>query len=139
MRLSLPFILSSLLPAASALQTIYLGYITTNNRYGSYIAWFSDSDPCDGTSFGNIFNQFRDCDRPITILGHEGITFTGCQTPAQTPGANGGYPTGVSDDGAPALSCSRDGYPSPGSEGTFIARCNGPSNFGYVTIIEYCS
>ena len=133
MRLSLSLYLSSLLPATSALQRIYLGYITSNNRYGSYIAWFSDSDPCsDGTSFGNIFNQFRNCDQAISILGHEGITFTGCPNP-------GSYPTGVSDGGAPALTCSRDGYPSPGSEGSFIARCEGPSNFGYVTIVEYCS
>ena len=129
MRFTLPLALGALIPAATALQTIYLGY-ATYGRYGPYVAWFSDSDVCsDGTAFGSIVgSSFSDyCNKDITILGHTNITFTGCQ--------GGNYAGGVSDLGAPALTCSRQGYEST----NFDTRCNGPAVSGYVTKLEYCS
>ncbi len=40
------FAILSLLPFATALQTIYLGVDSASGQQGTYIAFFSDSDPC---------------------------------------------------------------------------------------------
>jgi len=92
--------------AVSALQIIYVGTIggCGSNKYGpDWYVWFIDGPACTtGTDagptqyFGNEL-----CSKNITILGHEHITFTGCTYPYGLQGP----PTGVSDNGAPALRC----------------------------------
>ena len=115
--------------AVTALQTIYLGTTYTTYR-GSYIAFFSDSDPCnDGTVFGSTPN-FQDCNKDLTILGHTNITFTGC-----TYDRAGFLPTGVSDLGAPALTCKPVSNPPQG----YYATCYGSPTVGrYVSLTKYC-
>ena len=127
MRFTLP--LALIIPAATALQTIYLATLSYNGRYGNYLAFFSDSDACnDGVAFGSI-NTFTYCDVPLTLLGHENITFTGCPNP-------GNLPTGVADEGAPALTCQQVYYPPPAA---FYDRCDLPGKGGYVSLLLYCS
>ncbi|KAN0071601.1 hypothetical protein V8E54_010197 [Elaphomyces granulatus] len=94
----------------SALQNIYIGTIggCGSNKYGpDWWVWFIDGPACTtGTDVGptQYFGNEL-CGKNVTILGHQFITFTGCPPPPY-----GGYipgpPTGVSDDGAPALTCS---------------------------------
>jgi len=97
---------ASIISSAAALQTIFLGTITLpEDKYSpEYYAWFSDAPVCDTGSFANNPYFGSPCDEPITILGHDGILFTGC--PPATPGSNAfRWPTGVSDGGNPALTC----------------------------------
>ncbi|CAD6581309.1 MAG: hypothetical protein ASARMPRED_000579 [Alectoria sarmentosa] len=160
MHLSLSFL--SLLPLTMALQTIYLAVDTSSGQQyvsssvlfplsinldrpplktGTYIAFFSDSDPCnDGTRFGNLPQGFDNCNQNLTILGHPDITFTGCKPYTGYPGS---LPTGVSDGGAPALKCvSATNPPSatsrPNAEYGVYEICN-TNNGGFVNVVEYCS
>ena len=92
--------------AVTALQNIYIGTIggCGTNKYGpDWYTWFIDGPACtEGTDagptqyFGNEL-----CGKNITILGHQYITFTGCEPPYGLEGP----PTGVSDNGVPALTC----------------------------------
>jgi hypothetical protein len=86
---------------ASAIQNIFLGATSPTGDLDYSIAWFTDSNGCqDGTvqgpGFLGPFPTF--CAGTWTILGHTGITFTGCNSGDH-------YPNGVSDGGAPALTC----------------------------------
>jgi hypothetical protein len=119
--------------AVTALQNIYIGTIGGCGQYmlgPDWYVWFIDGPACTtGTDAGAV--QFFGytggdlCGKNITILGHQYIMFTGCP-----PAADGGFPygppTGVSDNGVPALTC--EAYyaptqlcPSPcGSEPTYV-------------------
>lgn len=95
----------------TALDCLYLGNITTcgTNKYGpDWLIWFTDSSPCtDGVDAGptqNFGNGLCDEGDSFTVDGHSGITFTGC-TPVAPPYYVPGPPTGVSDNGVPALTC----------------------------------
>ncbi|KAN0067950.1 hypothetical protein V8E54_013878 [Elaphomyces granulatus] len=83
----------------SALQNIFIGTIggCGTNKYGT------DVGPTQ--YFGNGL-----CGKNVTILGHEFITFTGCAIPPYGPIP--GPPTGVSDNGIPALTCKPVRLPS---------------------------
>lgn len=113
----------------------------TRNNSPHYIAFFSDSDPCtDAVLFPNGFALFgfHECDERITILGHENITFTGC--PPTDSLFTQSLPTGVADDGVPALTCE----PAPGPPYESFSFCpyipgNDQVNVGSVAVIEYCS
>ncbi|CAD6575065.1 MAG: hypothetical protein ASARMPREDX12_007079 [Alectoria sarmentosa] len=139
MHLSLSFL--SLLPLTMALQTIYLAVDTSSGQQGTYIAFFSDSDPCnDGTRFGNLPQGFDNCNQNLTILGHPDITFTGCKPYTGYPGS---LPTGVSDGGAPALKCVPATNPPsatsrPNAEYGVYEICN-TNNGGFANVVEYCS
>src|SRR5467141_2431110 len=91
----------------SALQDIYIGTIGTcgTDKYGpDWFVRFKDGPACaTGIDVGPTGNGL--CDKNVTILGHKFITFTGCPPPPYG-GSIPGPPTGVSDDGAPALTCS---------------------------------
>ncbi|KAN0071597.1 hypothetical protein V8E54_010193 [Elaphomyces granulatus] len=102
----------------SALQAIYIGSIDGcgSDKYGpDWWVRFKDGPACaTGIDVGPTSDGL--CGKNITVLGHQFIMFTGCSTPygISTPGP----PTGVSDDGVPALSCSPitmpdQGCPSP--------------------------
>ena len=99
---SLAALLTLYLGSASAIQNIFLGAINPPGDELDYsIAWFTDGDPCEdgtvqGPGFLGPFPSF--CAGEWTILGHTGITFTGCNSGDH-------YPNGVSDGGAPALTC----------------------------------
>ena len=127
---------TSIIPITTALQSIYLGTLSTSAAR-SFIAFFSDSNPCaDGTLFGFTPRGFADCDENLTILGHPNITFTGCKAVAGSPGT---LPTGVADNGAPALKCKSKSNP-PGSQ--YFANCPLTANSaiaGPVNLLEYCS
>ena len=131
---------ASLLPRATrALESMYFG---TLGGAGAlfYFTWFSDSDPCaDGTVlvYYNVGFHCNTLDDPITVLGHENLTFTGC--PAEWPH----YPTGVSDNGVPALTCVPASNPPDGPYGEFAdcpyPRVNPDFYIGGVSVLEYCS
>jgi hypothetical protein len=97
-----------LLTSASAIQNIFIGIKQASCGSGSikggqYDLWFTDSDVCsDGLVTGYPRFATSLCEQEYTILGHTGITFTGCTQPSM---GNLGLPTGVSDGGAPALTC----------------------------------
>lgn len=84
-----------------SLQNIHIGTIQTcggSNKSGpeDWYVWFSDSPACtSGTDLGPSTDSL--CEKTATVLGHTGITFTGC--------GQAGAPTGISDNGAPALTC----------------------------------
>ena len=140
MHLSL-FLMSLLASVTTALQTIYLGTDSASGISGAYIAWFSDSDPCnDGTRFGYLPRGFNDCNEPLTILGHTNITFTGCNTGIHAS-SYPTLPTGVSDNGAPALKCVAAQNPpsAPGYKDGRFEVCIGGKNGGIVSVVEYCS
>lgn len=139
-KMHLSISLLSFLPLATALQTIYLGTDAAVRNQGQYIAWFSDSNPCnDGTQFGYLPRGFNDCDVPLTILGHTNITFTGCNTGIHAS-SYPTLPTGVSDDGVPTLTCVAAENPpdAPGYEDGVYDLCGG-NNGGIVNVVEYCS
>ena len=103
------FTISALYAASAvALQNVYIGVKQENCGSGSvkggrYDLWFIDSDVCnDGVITGYPRFATSLCADTYTILGHTGITFTGCSPPSM---GNPGLPTGVSDDGNPALTC----------------------------------
>ncbi|KAM0794225.1 hypothetical protein BDR22DRAFT_827111 [Usnea florida] len=125
------FSLLSLSSFAMGIQTIYLGYVE-NSAQNAYIAWFSDSpDVCtEGTVFGEhqFGSPFTYCDDDITILSHTNITFTGCN-----PHNTTSLPTGVSDLGAPALTCNAASTPPGG----FPCAANGGA--GVIEVLEYCT
>ena len=129
---------TSMVPLATALQSMYFGSFGEAGGY-FYFTWFSDSDPClttDGVILDYILSGFH-CDRPFTMMGHENLTFTGCA--ADYPN----HPTGVSDNGAPALTCVPASNPPDGPYGLF-ANCPYPQvdpNYyvGFVSVSEYCS
>ncbi|KAF1808657.1 hypothetical protein P152DRAFT_462374 [Eremomyces bilateralis CBS 781.70] len=109
MHFSLLTTLTALVASTTALQTIYIGNKNENCGSGSvkggrYDIWFSDSDVCqDGLIYGYPrFNTWL-CEGNYTLLGHEGISFTGCEPPDYI--GDYSFPTGVSDDGVPALTC----------------------------------
>lgn len=107
-----PLLLLSLSPllatTATALQNIYIGvkYAPCGSgsiKGGQYDLWFIDSPVCtDGLVTGYPRFATSLCTDTYTILGHTGITFTGCTPPSM---GNPGLPTGVSDGGNPALEC----------------------------------
>ena len=140
MRVTIPQLLlaTSMVPLATALQTMYFGFFGGAGAE-FYFTWFSDSDPCLATD-GVILNYVEvgfHCDEPFTMMGHENLTFTGC--PADYPH----YPTGVSDNGLPALTCEPASNPPDGPYGLF-ADCPYPQvnpNYyiGGVGVAEYCS
>ena len=127
---------TSLIPLATSLQSIYLATLSTSAAR-SFITFFSDSNPCtDGTLFGFTPRGFADCNEDLTILGHPNITFTGCK-PAV--GYSSSLPTGVADNGAPALKCKPQSNPA-GSQ--YYANCPLTANSaiaGPVNLLEYCS
>ncbi|CAF9936639.1 MAG: hypothetical protein ALECFALPRED_006908 [Alectoria fallacina] len=127
-----------LVPFTTALQTIYLATLASSGG-NNYLAFFSDSNPCtDGTRFGYLPVGFDNCNQDITILGHENITFTGCKPYTGYPGT---LPTGVADDGTPALKCKPASNP-PGSLYGLYASCEPDANndnVGGVSLLEYCS
>src|SRR5450432_996447 len=98
----------SLASTISALQTIYVGIKDEDCGSGSikggrYYIWFSDSDPCSSDALITGYPGYGTdlCEDTYTLLGHTGLTFTGCPHPAySTP-----WPTDVSDGGNPALVC----------------------------------
>ena len=110
------------------------------HRPSQCIAFFSDSDPCnDGTTFGGPYCDGSFCNEDITILGHPNITFTGCK--AHKNLVTEEIPSGVSDNGTPALKCKQASNP-PGSLYGVYAVCNGGTsskNGGYVNVDSYCS
>lgn len=144
MHLSLPLL--SLLPLTTyALQTIYLGTRSVPGQQpgspGRYIAWFSDSDPCnDGVKAGELPFGFPDCYQPLTILGHTNITFTGCNTDNHS-NSYPTLPTGVNDNGVPALQCVVAENPpsAPGYEDGRYEDCDLGDDSGIVQVVEYCS
>lgn len=96
----------------------------------AYIAWFSDSsDVCEqGTVFGDHSGgDFTYCDQDLTLLDHPNITFTGCDPSSLTS-----LPTGVSDEGNPALICA----PATTPPGGFPCAANGGA--GVIEVLEYC-
>jgi hypothetical protein len=99
----------------SALQNIFIGTIggCGTNKYGpDWWVWFRDAPACTtGTDVGptQYFGNGL-CGKNVTILGHEFITFTGCAIPPYGPIP--GPPTGVSDNGIPALTCKPVRLPS---------------------------
>ncbi len=113
-------------------------------RPSECIAFFSDSNPCtDGNaSFSYVTNAYCSgnfCNEPITILGHQNTVFTGCKSVNNTVTKE--IPTGVSDNGAPALKCKPVSNP-PGSQYGVYAYCpadQGNTNVGYVNVDAYCS
>jgi hypothetical protein len=119
--------------SVSALQNVYIGTIEgcSSNKYGpDWYVWFTDGPACTtGSDLGPTSNMGGGlCGRDVTILGHSGITFTGC--PSKT-----GAPTGVSDGGAPALTCHPVSIPNQ--------RCPSPCGYPYpdvtVTTAYQCS
>ena len=116
--------------------------LTQHSHRNHFIAFFSDSNPCtDGTLFGIPQIGFQNCNQPLTILGHQNITFTGC--PPYTTTFPGSLPTGVADSGAPALKCKPKANPPNGPYGGY-ADCpyipgNDKVNVGSVSLLEYCS
>lgn len=127
---------TSSIPLAASLQSICLG-VLGNSAARSFITFFSDSNPCtDGTLFGFTPRGFADCNENLTILGHQNITFTGCKPLTGSPGS---LPTGIADNGAPALKCKPQSNP-PGSQ--YYANCPLTANSaiaGPVSLLEYCS
>lgn len=119
-----------LAPVTTAIQNIVLAtqYLScSTNKYGDYAMWFSDSPVCKEalTYQGNVVFGRTLCDRPpTTLLGHTGITFTGCGT------TNGAWPTGVRDGGNPALTC-RSYPPFTPSIDCPGGSCSGTSTFYY--------
>lgn len=130
-----------LLPLTTALQPIYLGKDQPPNQPPTYIAWFSDSDPCnDGVRFGSFNRGFLECQTQLTLLGHPNITFSGCNN-GMHASSYPTLPTGVNDGGVPVLTCVGAGNPSDApefGEGRFVS-CIGGSNEGVVNVVEYCS
>jgi hypothetical protein len=94
---------ATLLSSAAAIQTIFVGVKeaecgSASVNGGRYALWFSDSPACkESTVTGYPGYATNLCDGEYSILGHDGITFTGCD--------EDGIPTGVSDGGNPALNC----------------------------------
>lgn len=99
-------------------ETIYLGesmcFCPGNgpSRGGQHSFWFSDAPVCKKENRvdtgSRVYGPRGLCTQgPYTLQGHGGITFTGCG------GANGDAPTGVRDNGVPALRC----VPFVGSNG----------------------
>ncbi|MCJ1454040.1 hypothetical protein MMC28_004390 [Mycoblastus sanguinarius] len=128
-----------LVPLATALQSIYLGTDSSSGQQGTYIAFFSDSDPCQsGTRFGFLPAGFDNCNQDLTILGHANITFTGCKPYNYTVGYPGSLPTGVSDGGAPALKCVKKSDPTSYPFASCEPDVSG-DNVGFVQLVEYCS
>ena len=89
--------------SVSALQNILIGTIEgcSSNKYGpDWYVWFADSPTCTtGVDLGPTSSMGGGlCGRDVTILGHSGIMFTGCSSKT-------GPPSGVSDNGGPALMC----------------------------------
>jgi len=127
---SLLSLLAFYVVTASAIQNIFLGQTNPPGDNLDYsIAWFTDSDPCnDGTvqgpGFVGPFPSF--CAGTWTILGHTGITFTGCNSGDH-------YPSGVSDGGAPALTCE---FVDPE---TFITCPDDSANPGFLNTMLRCS
>lgn len=114
--------------------------MTENSSRLFYIAWFSDTNPCTaGVPFGNPWDGFRDCNINLTILDHENITFTGCTVDDPLFGSR---PTGVADNGAPALECKLANSLNP-KNGSYIVCPQDPTpqrlNRGTITLLEYCS
>lgn len=123
--------LFTLLPFTMGIQTIYLGYYE-NSAEDTWFAWFSDTATpkvcTQGTVFGHHYaGNFDYCNKPITILGHTNITFTGCD-----PKNPASLPTGVSDGGKPALKCK----PATTPPGGYPCAANG--GVGIVEVVEYC-
>ncbi|KAF6233250.1 hypothetical protein HO173_008539 [Letharia columbiana] len=128
----------SLTPLTAALQTIYLAYLASSGS-PHFIAFFSDSNPCtDGTLFGYTPEGFEDCNEDLTILGHQNITFTGCKPTTAFPFS---LPTGVADNGAPALKCKPASNPPGGPYGDYANCAYTPSAaiVGPVSLLEFCS
>jgi len=93
--------------SVSALQNIYIGTRSVCSKYTpDWYVWFIDGPACTTGTYVGPKNYFGNglCGKDITILGHTGITFTGCSPPAPPYGLPG-PPTGVSDGGNPALTC----------------------------------
>jgi hypothetical protein len=122
--------------AVTALQNIYIGTIGgcgETYEYGpDWYVWFIDGPACTtGTDAGptqdyDVLGDGDLCGRNITILGHQYITFTGCPYYPYGGESPYGAPTGVSDNGAPALTCAAYSAPtqicpSPcGSDPTYV-------------------
>ena len=99
--------------AVTALQNIFIGTIggCGSNKYGpDWYVWFIDGPACTTGTDAGPTQYFGDelCSKNITILGHEYITFTGCEYPYGLEGP----PTGVSDNGVPALTCEAFNLPN---------------------------
>ena len=132
--------------AVTALQNIYIGTIGacgTENHGPAWYVWFIDGPACTtGTSAGP-FDFFPPsgpsdlCGQNITILGHEYITFTGCAPPTSIFNQVYGPPTGVSDNGAPALTC--EAYSLPDQQCPPPCSDEPPNAYVIVTTNYLCS
>jgi hypothetical protein len=92
--------------SVSALQNIFVGTITTASGGLDNFVWFTDGPACTtGADLGPVSTSLCN-DGSVTVLGHSGITFTGC---APASPYTGGAPSGVSDSGVPSLTCSTIG------------------------------
>jgi hypothetical protein len=137
----------ALTSSVSALQTIFIGHQTGScsysNKYGHFAIWFSDSDVCSSDTLitGYPGRPLDDggslCLDEYTILGHTGITFTGCVQDFAAGGlASYGLPTGVSDGGNPALTCEVVTMPDV----SCTDHCTDGSTFpALITTYLYCS
>jgi hypothetical protein len=103
--------------SVSAIQNMLIGTITTASGGLDNFVWFSDAAACaTGVDLGPVSSSL--CAIPdVTVLGHSGITFTGCAPPSPY---SVGMPTGLSDGGVPSLTCA----PTANRE----IPCGGPIN-----------
>jgi hypothetical protein len=149
MHLLRSFILATIFSVSlvESLQNIYIGTINKvyqNPEQESYYVWFIDSPVCtSGTQLGEVYggpNPYGLCNISVTILGHTGITFTGCTKATSTTIA--GWPTGVSDGGNRALTCSFISLTNKPPTQPVVQTCpvQEPSNGDYsiVSIVLWC-
>jgi len=102
----LPLLLT-LITTVTSLQTIRIGVVgkscgSASIKGGQFIFWFSDSNVCTDAVVTGAPSYFTSlCGQEFTLLGHTGITFTGCTIQPYSIYK----PSGVSDGGNPALTC----------------------------------